>query len=156
MRFVSNAVALLLALTCTAGLVGAGAAAAQQSPVYTGWFGKVAVGGYDPVAYFTQGKPVKGEARFAHKWNGAEFRFASAANRDAFRADPARYAPQYGGYCAWAVANGYTASGDPRVWKVVGGKLYLNYNAEVGRTWSRDIPGNIAKGNRNWPSVLGK
>ena len=132
------------------------AAPAQQPQIHTGWFGNVAVGGYDSVAYFTQGKPVKGDARFRTDWRGAEFRFASARNLAAFRADPARYAPQFGGYCAWAVSQGYTAAGDPKVWKIVGGKLYLNYNAEAARLWSRDIPGNIAAGNRNWPGVLGK
>jgi YHS domain-containing protein len=154
MRMLGTVAALSLALVFTTTIVGA--AAAQQAPVYTGWFGNVAVGGYDPVAYFTQGRPTKGDARHSAKWNGAEFRFASAANLAAFRADPARYAPQYGGYCAWAVAHGYTASGDPRVWKVVGGKLYLNYNTEVGRQWSQDTPRYIAAANRNWPGVLAK
>ena len=133
----------------------AGPAQAAKAPVYTGLLSKVAVSGYDPVAYFTDGRPVEGSKAYTATWKGAEYRFASAANRDRFKADPARYAPQYGGYCAWAVSQGYTASADPRVWKVVNGKLYLNYNAEVGRTWSADIPGNIAKGDANWPRVLG-
>ena len=71
-----------------------------------------------------------------------------------FRASPQRYAPQYGGYCAWAVANGYTAKGDPNAWSVVDGKLYLNFSKSVRRQWSKDIPGNISKGDANWPSVL--
>lgn len=131
-------------------------AAARKDPVYTGLIGNVAVGGYDPVAYFTEGRPVKGSRSFVATHNGAEFRFASAANRDAFKANPAKYAPQYGGYCAWAVSQGYTASADPNVWKIVGGKLYLNYNAEVGRKWSRDIPGHIRSADANWPRVLDK
>jgi YHS domain-containing protein len=130
-------------------------ALAAKAPVYTGTFSNVAVGGFDPVAYFTDGKPVEGSKAFTATWNGAEFRFASAANRDRFKANPAAFAPQYGGYCAWAVAQGYTASGDPKVWKIVDGRLYLNYNAEVGRTWAKDIPGNIRKGDANWPKVLG-
>lgn len=130
-------------------------ALAAKAPVYTGLFGSVAVGGYDPVAYFTQGKPVEGSKDFTATWNGATFRFASAENRDRFKANPQAFAPQYGGYCAWAVANGYTASGDPRVWKIVDGKLYLNYNAEVGQRWAKDISGNIARANANWPKVLG-
>ncbi len=101
---------------------------AKDAPVYTGTFSNTAVSGYDTVAYFTQGKPVKGSTEFRTTYNGAEWRFASAANLAKFRANPGRYAPQYGGYCAWAVSQGYTASGDPTVWKVVGGKLYLNYN----------------------------
>lgn len=144
-------------LLAAAGLALASAqpAAAAKAPVYTGLFSKVAVSGYDPVAYFTAGKPVEGSKDFTASWMGAEYHFASAANRDRFKADPARYAPQYGGYCAWAVSQGYTAPGDPKVWKIVDGRLYLNYDASVGRTWSADIPGNIAKANANWPKVLG-
>ena len=79
------------------------------------------------------------------------WRFASDKNRDLFKDEARGYAPQYGGYCAWAVSRGYTAKGDPRYWKVVGGKLYLNYDAGVQKDWEKDIPGNIAKGDRNWP-----
>lgn len=155
MRYFVHAVAFLFALTAAAALT-ATAASAQKAPIYTGWFGNVAVGGYDSVAYFTMGRPVKGDARFKTQWQGAEFRFSSAANLATFRAAPARYAPQYGGYCAWAVAHNYTAPGDPLAWKVVGGKLYLNYNQAVQRDWLKDVPGYIAAGNRNWPGVLKK
>jgi YHS domain-containing protein len=99
---------------------------------------------------------VKGSAKFATTYQGAEFRFASANHLAAFKANPAKYAPQYGGYCAWAVSQGYTASADPSVWKIVGGKLYLNYNQEIGQKWSKNIPGFIASANKNWPSVLSK
>lgn len=136
-------------------LAAASPAVAAKDPISTGLLSRVAVSGHDPVAYFTQGKPVMGDKSFTATWKGAEFRFASAANRDRFKADPARYAPQYGGYCAWAVSQGYTASADPAVWKIVNGKLYLNYNAEVGRKWATDIPGHIAKADANWPRVLG-
>ncbi|MBO9711685.1 YHS domain-containing (seleno)protein [Sphingomonas sp.] len=156
MRFLSNSFAIAVVLATGAGVAGASAAIAQQAPVYTGWLSKVAVGGYDPVAYFRQGKPVKGNARFAFSWQGAEYRFASAANRDDFRADPGHYAPRYGGYCAWAVAHGYTAPGDPKAWTIVKDRLYLNYDADVRRQWSKDIPRYIADANRNWPGVLGK
>lgn len=131
-------------------------ALAAKAAVHTGLFDNLAVGGYDPVAYFTDGRPVRGNARFRMNWQGAEFRFASAAHLAAFRADPVRYAPRYGGYCAWAVAQGYTAAGDPNVWRIVDGRLYLNYDAEIGRLWARDIPGFIAAGDRNWPRVLGR
>jgi YHS domain-containing protein len=142
-------------------LLGAGALASQaawaaQAAVYTGFFSKTALGGYDPVAYFEQQMPAKGSTEVTHDYNGVQWRFASAAHRDLFAAKPEAYAPQYGGYCAWAVAEGYTASGDPMFWKVVGGKLYVNYDGEVQKRWEKDIPGFIAKADKNWPSVLGK
>ncbi len=115
--------------------------------------GGVAIEGYDPVAYFTQGKPVEGSSDFEHEWLGATWRFASAADRDRFAAAPDRYAPQYGGYCAWAVANGYTAEIDPAAWSIVDDKLYLNYSKDVQAQWSVDVPGNIAKGDANWPGI---
>jgi YHS domain-containing protein len=129
---------------------------AKSGEIYTGLLSSTAVGGYDPVAYFTDGKPVAGKASITHQWKGATWRFASEKNRDLFKAEPARYAPQYGGYCAWAVSQGYTAKGDPNYWKVVDGKLYLNYDATVQRNWEKDVPGHIANANRNWPKVLEK
>lgn len=115
----------------------------------------LAIGGYDPVAYFVEGSPTRGSAEHSHSWNGTEWRFASEANRAAFAANPEKYAPQYGGYCAWAVAEGYTASTDPDAWTIVDDKLYLNYSRRVQRRWERDIPGNISRANGNWPKVLG-
>lgn len=123
-------------------------------PVYTGRFNNVAIGGYDPVAYFTDSAAVEGEKSITHKWNGAEWRFASAEHRELFAADPEKYAPQYGGYCAYAVSKGKTASSDPKIWTVREGKLYLNYNKSIGEKWSADIPGNIARGDENWPRLL--
>lgn len=114
-----------------------------------------AINGYDPVAYFKDGAPVKGDTGITHSWNGAEWRFASAENRDVFARAPEAYAPQFGGYCAWAVSQGYTASTDPNAWRIVNGKLYLNYSRRVQRRWEQDVSGNIAKGNANWPDVLG-
>ena len=113
-------------------------------------------GGYDVVAYFTDGRPVEGDARYTYDWQGATWRFANAENLERFKAEPAKYAPQYGGYCAWAVSQGYTASADPQAWRVVDGKLYLNYSLDVQQQWQGDVPGNIAKGDANWPGVLGK
>jgi YHS domain-containing protein len=127
--------------------------AAPKPAVYTGLVRGVAVGGYDPVAYFTEGKPVPGLKEITLEHQGVTWRFASEANRDAFRADPAKYAPQYGGYCAWAVSEGYTAKGDPNAWRIVDGKLYLNYDASVQRTWEKNITGHIAKGDANWPKL---
>lgn len=114
----------------------------------------LALKGYDAVAYFTEGRPVSGDERYEHTWKGARWLFVSAGNRDAFAKDPERYAPVYGGYCAYAVSHGYTADGDPQVWKIVEDRLYLNYNREAQKLWGEDIPGNIAKGDENWPRFL--
>lgn len=123
---------------------------AFAAPVWTGILGtEAAVGGYDSVSYF-RGKPIEGNDAFTTVWKGATFKFASAANLAAFKAAPDRYAPQYGGHCAWAAANNYRFAADPKVWKIVDGRLYLNYNQDVQVKWQRDIPGMIAKGNANW------
>ncbi|MEL6167654.1 MAG: YHS domain-containing (seleno)protein [Pseudomonadota bacterium] len=127
-------------------------ALAAEPPVYQS--GGVAINGYDAVAYFTEGRPVEGDAAFKSVYDGAEFRFSSAENKALFDADPEAFAPQYGGYCAFAVANGYTAKTDPDAWSIHEGKLYLNFNRSIRRRWSRDIPGNIQKGDANWPAVL--
>ena len=115
--------------------------------------GGLAIRGTDPVAYFTQGKPVKGNPEFAYKWGNATWQFASEQNRDLFVKSPDKYAPQYGGFCAWAVSQGYTASTDPDAWKIVDGKLYLNYNSAVQWGWQKDIAGNVSKGDNNWPAL---
>ena len=128
-------------------------AANAEAPVYTGAFSTTALQGYDPVAYFTDGKPVKGSKEFTTEYKGATFQFASAANRDAFIADPAAYAPQYGGYCAWAMADGKYAKGDADYWKIVDGKLYLNYNAGIQKKWNADIPGFIGKADTHWSEL---
>ena len=129
------------------------AAVADQPPVFTGR-GEFAIKGYDAVAYHLEMKPVKGDSDYTAEWNGAKWRFASAENRDLFAEDPERWAPRYGGYCAWAVANNYTAKTDPDAWTVVDERLYLNYSKRVRRQWSKDIPGNIQRGDANWPAVL--
>jgi hypothetical protein len=149
---------LILKTTMALAAVGLPVAAVQakDAPIYTGTFSSLAVGGHDPVAYFTEGRPVKGDKQFTFKYLGAEWRFTSAAHRDAFAAAPEKYAPQYGGYCAWAVSQNYTASGDPQYWKIVDGKLYLNYDADIQKKWEQDIPGFITKADRNWPAVLGQ
>ena len=113
-----------------------------------------AIRGYDPVAYFTERMPVQGSEEFTFDWNGATWRFKNAENRDLFAENPEMYAPQYGGYCAWAVSRGYTARIDPDAWSIYEGKLYLNYSLRIRRQWSADIPGNVALGDANWPGVL--
>lgn len=131
-------------------------AQAKKPPIFADFASKLAIDGYDAVAYFKTGQPVKGVPEHALTWNGASWRFASAENKAAFEASPQAFAPQYGGYCAWAVSEGYTAKGDPKHWRIVDGKLYLNYNASVQTNWAKDIPARISKGDKNWPSVLGK
>ena len=113
----------------------------------------VAVKGYDVVAYFTQMKPVKGSPSFVHAWNGATWWFASAEDRDQFAAQPEKYMPQYGGYCAYGVSRNHTVSIDPEAWSVVDGKLYLNYSKGVQKSWKEDVPGNIQKADQNWPGL---
>ena len=135
-----------------AALMLAGAAAAQKAEVFSDRDG--AIRGYDPVAYFTESKPVKGDAKYAHPWKGATWRFASAENRERFAAAPEKYAPQYGGYCAYGVAGGYTVKTEPDAWSVVEGKLYLNYDRNVQASWVKDIPGYIRKADGNWPRAL--
>ncbi|MDX2034787.1 MAG: YHS domain-containing (seleno)protein [Blastocatellia bacterium] len=125
---------------------------AAVDPVNKNIFG-TAVKGYDMVAYFKEGRPVKGKDEFVREWMGAKWYFSSAANRDEFAANPEKYAPQFGGYCAWAVGHGYTAGIDPAAWKIVDGKLYLNYSKDVQKMWEQDVPGWIKKGQENWPKL---
>ena len=127
---------------------------AKDSPIYTAIFSKTAVSGYDTVAYFTEGKPVRGDPAITTNYQGAEWRFSSTANRDKFIAEPQKYAPQYGGYCAWAVSQGNTASADPLRWTIVKDKLYLNYDQDVQKKWEVNIPDFIQKADKNWPKVL--
>lgn len=121
-------------------------------PVYTA--NGVALGGTDVVAYFTDGKPTPGVAEFVARWNGAQWHFASAAHRDQFIAAPERYAPQFGGYCAYAVSHEYTAKTDPAAWSIVDGKLFLNFDLDTQKEWLADRDRFIADGHRNWPGVL--
>ena len=125
---------------------------AKQPEVYSA--SGAAIRGYDPVAYFTERMPVRGSDELTFEWNDATWRFKNAENRDLFAENPEMYAPQYGGYCAWAVSQGYTARIDPDAWSIYDGKLYLNYSLRVRRRWSEDIPGNVALGDANWPGVL--
>ena len=113
-----------------------------------------AIEGYDPVAYFTQAKPVKGSDEYSFEWNGATFKFSSQEHLDLFEAAPEKYTPQYGGYCAYAVSEGATASTVPEAWTIVDDKLYLNFSLGVRNLWSKDIPGRVARADANWPDVL--
>ncbi|MEL7128399.1 MAG: YHS domain-containing (seleno)protein [Pseudomonadota bacterium] len=135
-------------------IAAAPAAFAEQDPVYTGRFSSTAVQGYDTVAYFTDGEPQRGSDDFSTEYMGATWKFASQENLDTFLADPAAYAPQYGGYCAWAVAQGKTAKGDARQWHIKDGKLYLNINRNIKEKWLAERDQFIVQGDANWPSVL--
>ncbi len=121
-------------------------------PVYAS--GGTAINGYDAVAYFSESKAVKGSAANSLEWQGARWLFASAEHRDLFRAAPERYAPQFGGYCAYAVSHNYTAKTDPDAWTVVDGKLYLNFDQDTKTEWLADRDRFISDGARNWPKVL--
>lgn len=114
----------------------------------------VAIRGADPVAYFTESAYVPGSEEFAYEWDGATWYFASAENQALFAESPELYAPEYGGFCAWAVSQGYTAPVDPTAWKIVDNKLYLNYDKRIQARWERDISGHIAQADQNWPGVL--
>ena len=114
----------------------------------------MAIRGFDPVAYFTMSKPVKGDAAISSNWDGANWAFSSAENKALFDADPEKYAPKYGGYCAFAVSKGATAPTDPDAWTIHNGHLYLNYSTNVRAIWREDIDGNIGKADKNWPGVL--
>jgi YHS domain-containing protein len=127
-------------------------AGGRVDPINRNIFG-TAVTGYDVVAYFRESRAVKGKDEFRYDWKGAKWYFASAANRDEFARSPEKYAPQYGGYCAWAVSNNYTADIDPAAWKIVGGKLYLNYNRDVQKMWEKEQDARIRQGDANWPGL---
>lgn len=116
----------------------------------------LAVHGFDVVAYFTEAKPVQGEANFAVVHEDATYRFASQANLDAFAANPAKYVPAYGGYCAYGVSVNAKFDGDPRYWKIVDGTLYLNLDAGIQQAWLKDVPGAIKKAEANWPKLANK
>lgn len=119
------------------------AAAAHAGPQYVNRDG-YALSGYDAVAYHTAGAPAEGSEDFAFEYNGVEWLFASAENRDLFAADPEAYAPAYDGHCAYAMANGRKVRADPEVWSIVDGRLYVNFSPRIQRRWEEDIPGYIA------------
>ncbi|KQB06430.1 YHS domain-containing protein [Vibrio metoecus] len=128
-----------------------------QDQIYTGIFSNKALDGYDAVAYFTENKPVKGLSQFKTEYKGAQWFFSSQQNLDSFVADPEKYAPQFGGYCAWAVSekNDF-APGDPQYWAVEDGKLYLNYDKKIKGLWDKDRAHHIEQANKNWPTLIGK
>ena len=143
-----------LGAACAIVLATGSVAFAGKAPVNASFVSGTGAGGYDVVAYFAQSDAIKGDAAITAEHDGVTYRFASTANRDAFIADPARYLPQYGGYCAYAVSQGHTADVDPEAWTIVDGKLYLNYSKEVRAIWQSDVPRHIRLADENWPDVL--
>ena len=127
-------------------------AAVHAAPLIYGADKGPALGGYDAVAYFVDGAPKIGDARFTHEWNGATWRFVSAENRDRFKADPEHYAPQYGGYCAFAMSGGSFSPGDAKRWRIVDDKLYLNANVFAQGLWETNIPRRVLDANGHWPT----
>lgn len=131
-----------------------GTAVAGEPPVFA--VDGIALRGYDSVAYHTEGQPVHGSAEYSYEYKGATWQFASAKNRDLFAANPEKYAPQYGGYCAYGLSKGYAVETQPDAFAVRDGKLYFNYNQEVLKTWKKDPEGYIVKADKNWPDVVGE
>ena len=128
--------------------------ALAEDAIYTGYFSDLAVSGYDTVAYFSEGKPVKGDSSYKTSYKGATWHFSNQENKRKFLAEPAKYAPQYGGYCAWAMANNDTAKGEPLQWTIEQGKLYLNYNTDIKKKWLVDKDALIVKADKNWPNII--
>lgn len=153
-RVVLGLIALATVTATLAQLPHTAVGKAKAPKVFTGIVRGVAVGGYDPVAYFTQDRAVRGSKDITLRHDGAIWRFSSNENKAAFAAAPQEYAPAYGGHCSWAVSRGYTAKGDPNAWRIVGGRLFLNYNKKVQQTWERNISSNVSKADRKWPQLV--
>ena len=113
----------------------------------------LAVHGYDVVSYFTAGKPTVGSSKFDEVYEGATYRFSSDENLKTFKSNPGKYAPQFGGYCAFGATLNKKFDGDPRSWTVVNDKLYLNLNPDIQEKFSKDVPGFISKAEANWPKI---
>ena len=145
--------AALVGAALAGGTLVSGVALAASNKVFVNSAG-VAINGTDPVAYFKESRPVEGSADIATEWMGAVWHFSSAENRDLFVAAPEEYAPQYGGYCAFAVSYGSTASTVPEAWTIHNGRLYLNFSLGVRERWRGDIDALIARADQNWPEVL--
>jgi YHS domain-containing protein len=148
MKLQKTTYGILISLSFILLLAGFGGSAAGKAPE-----SDVAIKGYDTVAYFKDGKALKGSESFTFPWHGMTWYFLSKENRDLFAGSPEKYAPQYDGWCAWAMTESRLAITDPEVWKIVDGKLYLNCSREAYEKWSRDIPGNIKKADSIWPTL---
>ncbi|HMH24024.1 MAG TPA: YHS domain-containing (seleno)protein [Puia sp.] len=127
---------------------------AQKAEVYSP--GGKAIKGYDPVAFFTDSKPVMGADSLSYSWKGATWLFADRSNLQRFKANPEKYAPQYGGYCAYGTSQGHKAPTEVSTWTILNDKLYFNYNEKVKGMWVKDQPGYIQKADKQWPEIKGK
>ena len=145
---------LAIGLALFMALAPAQASAQSADPIYTSKSSNIAVGGYDTVAYFTQSDAVKGSSDFQTTYKGAQFLFSSQQNLDTFMASPEKYAPQYGGYCAWAIAHDKTAKGNPKYWAVVDGKLYLNLSRGIQKKWKKNQAEFIQDADTNYPNLV--
>lgn len=134
-------------------LVSAPHAAVADQPIIFAEHGR-AIGGYDTVAYFTDGQPVRGDIRYSVMWKGAVWLFANPENRDRFEANPRAFAPRYGGYCAYGMARGKAIGSAPDAWAIRDGRLYLIHNRDLAEQWQQDAPAEIAQANANWPAAL--
>ena len=150
MKITSVTVWIVVCIVCVAINAIAG------SPVNKTWFYGLAIKGYDPVAYFVDGQAVKGEKAYRYEWQGATWRFSSEEHKKRFIEDPEKYAPQYGGYCAWSVSQGGKVTIDPKMWKIVDGKLYLNFNSKVQEKWLEKMDYWIGQANDVWPMIKDK
>lgn len=146
---------LTAGLFSVASAVAATPALASSDPVQTHWSDNLAADGYDVVSFFS-GKPQPGKSDFATRHKGAEWQFISQANLDLFLTNPDMFAPQYGGYCAWAAARGKIAKGDPEFWHVEDGRLFFNFNARIQRRWHRKRATFIRKADTRWPELMAK
>ncbi len=127
---------------------------AQKSEIFVK--SGIAINGYDPVAYFKEDKPVKGDENLSFKWNDATWLFSNQQNLDSFKLNPLKFAPQYGGYCAYGMSEGHKAPTEPDAWTIVNGKLYLNYNIKVKSYWNKDQVKRIENADKNWPAIKNK
>jgi len=135
-------------------ITSAGVLFAQKSEVFNS--SDKAILGYDPVAYFTEGKAVKGNENLTYHWNDADWYFSSPQNLNSFSKNPDKYVPQYGGYCAYGLSEGHKAPTDPDAWTIVDGKLYLNYSKDVRTKWRENEKERIEKADKNWPQLKDK
>lgn len=139
-------------MLCSASLLSA-PASADEPPIYTNWHNNLAVGGYDIVSFYA-GTPLVGKPDFKVEYQGAEWQFSNQGNRELFRTNPEVFLPQYGGYCAWAVARGKLAKGSPQHYHLEDGKLYLNFNGRIQRRWNKKRDDFISMADANWPEIL--
>lgn len=148
-----RAVILCLSLAMFTPFLAVSTAHAKSDRIYTSWRDNLAIEGYDPVTFFT-GTPQKGQSTYEASYKGALWRFTSRANMDLFKTNPSAFAPQYGGYCAWAVAKGKLAKGSPEYWHVEDGQLFLNFNARLKKKWDKNKQALIIEANEKWPEIL--